>query len=670
MASAVDDTSWTQEIKSVLPSSSNANVDNSITNSSPPVDKISSRTETWLKLLGATDYKNLTFDEIFDLPNQEQLRNDCRQFVDKLGNDDEDKLSITSDLESIITYFCKKKHTIYESNNGWLEIMLPLLALKLDKVQLYSCFNEINTRYIPKDCTKNAQIFHLFRLLILYHEPQICSFLDTKRIFPDTFSLSWFRSLFAANCGLEVTESLWDLYFQQSDPTFILFLSLIILINAKEQLLSMAMESQQKIIEMLMSVPGALESDDVIDFWSLATHYQKRTPNSFRIGYSPFMEPSGSITDGTFIASQALCIPVCVEELIHSSKSGFDQDGLESVKFFLVDCRPADQYNSGHLPTAFHLDANLMLQEPQAFATAVKALFSAQKQAISANSLAGGEHLCFMGSGREEEDQYVNMVIASFLQRHCHYVSVAQGGYAALHKLLQSNLSSGLTDHNSKKCIVCNMQNSQPNSSGQEKGGMQKSVSIFDRLSSAVKSKSEEMKEIMIDLISNPNQGIEERHVSSSDKVGKRYRNVSSVFSIDDEHDEPGGVSTDEEDHQEIVSLSTWLKKPDVLSSFKCKEVKRNGHVHPCHLLLTSSHIYVLRTMEDRKDFARIVSRRALSTIVKITSKKKSPELITFKYGIVNGNNVDVNDLDMFHIPRASEATKAVKQQIMKLIDS
>ena len=37
----------------------------------------------------------------------------------------------------------------------------------------------------------------------------------------------------------------------------------------------------------------------------------------------------------------------------------FQKDG---VSFFVVDCRPADQYNSGHLPTAFHLDANLVSQ--------------------------------------------------------------------------------------------------------------------------------------------------------------------------------------------------------------------------------------------------------------------------------------------------------------------
>ncbi len=44
-------------------------------------------------------------------------------------------------------------------------------------------------------------------------------------------------------------------------------------------------------------------------------------------------------------------------------------------------------------------------------------------------STAGGEHLCFMGSGREEEDKYVRMVVAYFLQRNTKYVSIALGGY-------------------------------------------------------------------------------------------------------------------------------------------------------------------------------------------------------------------------------------------------
>lgn len=55
--------------------------------------------------------------------------------------------------------------------------------------------------------------------------------------------------------------------------------------------------------------------------------------------YVLFVSPS--------LLTHSFCVTPCV----------FQKDG---VRFFVVDCRPADQYNSGHLPTAFHLDANLV----------------------------------------------------------------------------------------------------------------------------------------------------------------------------------------------------------------------------------------------------------------------------------------------------------------------
>ncbi len=43
--------------------------------------------------------------------------------------------------------------------------------------------------------------------------------------------------------------------------------------------------------------------------------------------------------------------------------------------------------------------------------------------------LEGGEHICFLGSGREQEDQYVTMVVAKFLQKSTPYISLARGGF-------------------------------------------------------------------------------------------------------------------------------------------------------------------------------------------------------------------------------------------------
>lgn len=76
-----------------------------------------------------------------------------------------------------------------------------------------------------------------------------------------------------------------------------------------------------------------------------------------------------------------------------------------------------------------------MLMSLPEFTTAVQALLASKEQALSKSAVAAGEHLCFIGSGREEEDQYVHMVVAHFLQRHLAFVSVVAGGYAGLFRL-------------------------------------------------------------------------------------------------------------------------------------------------------------------------------------------------------------------------------------------
>jgi hypothetical protein len=78
-----------------------------------------------------------------------------------------------------------------------------------------------------------------------------------------------------------------------------------------------------------------------------------------------------------------------------------------------------------------------MLENPTEFNQSVEALLAAQKQAINSGSVAGGQHLCFMGSGRDEEDKYVNMVVSNFLQRKINFVSLALGGYEELKNTIE-----------------------------------------------------------------------------------------------------------------------------------------------------------------------------------------------------------------------------------------
>ncbi|XP_076255603.1 TBC1 domain family member 23 isoform X2 [Rhynchophorus ferrugineus] len=662
MAGLEEDNLWVADLKNALLDECSATDIYCICKGKPLPDYL--RADVWQICLDVRDKGSQLdhFNEIFDLPNQTILREDCTNFVSKLGNDDEDKIQVISDLESIVTFYCKSRNKSYSRNNGWIEMLLPILTLKMPKATTYNIFEAIHDTFIPQSSGKDDNAFHILRLLLLYHDPELCSFLDTKKIVPGAYCLKWFQSLFASTCNLEVVINMWDYYFQQSDPFFIFFLSLIMIINARDQIISMKNENNEKITQCLSNMPLGLEANDVPDFCSLAQYYALKTPSSFK---NELMQTiyNGQI-ESSILVSQALCLPVSVQELVENIAK--DTSNIDAVRFFLVDCRPVEHYNAGHLPTAFHLDCNLMLQEPTSFATAVQGLLSAQKQALAHNSNAGGEHLCFLGSGRNEEDQYTHMVVASFLQKHTQYVSLLTGGYLALHDYFSDNLNF-LQEHNPKNCIVC-----APNyikSQGQINLKSGHSTDLLGKISAAMKSKSAEVTGKLIDYIVNPNNSpIQERHVSSSDKIGKRYRDVAPVFSIDDDHDNIATLQQIEDQEQhEIVQINSYINRPDVLQHFSCQEVNLNGFMYKSNLVLTESQLIVLREIGGGgKGTAEVIVRRPLSAIVKITARKRHPELITFKYGVPDGEQLKISDMDRFLIPNAELATKAISDQILR----
>ncbi|XP_051569142.1 TBC1 domain family member 23 isoform X2 [Myxocyprinus asiaticus] len=627
-----------------------------------------------------------SWDGALDLPEQTLIHSRSQQIIDQLGVPVEEGRDLVSDVESVITFYCKSRNVTFSPDLSWPHLLKPLLGLQLPRRDLYNCFYAVMNKYIPRDCVVKGRPFHLFRLLLQYHEPELCSFLDTKKITPDSYAIIWLGSLFSSHCLPEVTQALWDIYLQQADPFLIFFLMLIILVNAKDSILTQEGDSREEIIKMLEQSPSLLEAEDIEDLFSLAQYYNSKTPLSLRKeNHNLFGSSLVALKEEDMDLSEALCLPVSVPEILQAN-----QLQPEGVRFFVVDCRPAEQYNAGHLSTAFHLDSDLMLHNPSEFALSVKSLLEAQKQSLESGSVASGEHLCFMGSGREEEDMYMNMVLAHFLQKSKEYVSIAKGGFMALQQHLADINVEG-PDNVYVHWIVSTSGSHSSLSSvdGDLNSTDGKGVkSLVNKMTFALKSKSVNVKEKVISFIENtstpverisinlpwPDKGILDRHVSSSDRVGKPYRGVKPVFSIGDEEeydtDEIDRSSMSDDDRKEIVNIQTWINKPDVKHHIPCNEVKETGHMFPSHLLITATHMYCLRELAARKGFACIQSRQALNSVVKITSKKKHPELITFKFGNNNATGVEILAVERYLIPNAGDATKAIKQQIMKVLDA
>ncbi|XP_067315757.1 TBC1 domain family member 23 isoform X1 [Pseudorasbora parva] len=627
-----------------------------------------------------------SWDGALDLAEQTLIHSRSQQIIDELGIPVEEGRDLVSDVESVITFYCKSRNVTFTPDLSWPHILKPLLGLQLSRRDLYNCFYAIMNKYVPRDCFVKGRPFHLFRLLLQYHEPELCSFLDTKKITPDSYAISWLGSLFSSHCLPEVTQALWDVYLQQADPFLIFFLMLIILVNAKDGILSQEGDGREEIIKMLVQSPALLEAEDIEDLFSLAQYYNSKTPLSLRKeNHNLFGSSLVALKEEDMDLSQALCLPVSVPEILQAN-----QLQPEGVRFFVVDCRPAEQYNAGHLSTAFHLDSDLMLHNPSEFALSVKSLLEAQKQSLESGSVASGEHLCFMGSGREEEDMYMNMVLAHFLQKNKEFVSIAKGGFMALQQHLADINVEGPDNVYIHWIVSTSGSHSSLSSADGELNSTDgKGVkSLVNKMTFALKSKSVNVKEKVISFIENtstpvdrmsfnlpwPEKGILDRHVSSSDRVGKPYRGVKPVFSIGDEEeydtDEIDSSSISDDDRKEIVNIQTWTNKPDVKHHIPCNEVKETGHMFPSHLLITATHMYCLREIAARKGFAYIQSRQALNSVVKITSKKKHPELITFKFGNNNAAGVEIVAVERYLIPNAGDATKVIKQQIMKVLDA
>lgn len=186
-----------------------------------------------------------SWDGKLDLPNQSQLQEDCTQEVEalfaeqpELEIDGLEQKSCIEDAVAVITFYCKCRALKYTKDNGFVRVFKPLLVLGLSRADLYNCFYAMMSRYIPRtDLSANVSsaTYNLLRLLLLYHDPEMCSRLDTGKISMESFSRAWFTTLFASRCSTAVVSAIWDIYLQKSDPFFILYLALVILLNAKEQ---------------------------------------------------------------------------------------------------------------------------------------------------------------------------------------------------------------------------------------------------------------------------------------------------------------------------------------------------------------------------------------------------------------------------------------------------
>jgi len=224
-------------------------------------------------------------------------------------------------------------------------------------------------------------------------------------------------------------------------------------------------------------------------------------------------------------------------------------------------------------------------------------------------------------------------------------------------------------------------------------------VSLINMISSAVKTKSIEVKDKVKDYITHTSIAEQTqpiaKHVSKKDKVVKLYRqnNQTSVFSLDGgDDDDDSTTSSQQREPPELVDIESWFLRSDILYKYECQYIDKNKERYPSLLLVSSTDLYILRKLPDRKTMANVVSRRPLQSIYKITTKKDTPEIITFRYATkqeqeqqeqqhqqqtkstTGGNHkttssTPVGDFDKVYLPDAGDAIKNIKLLVVKALN-
>lgn len=593
----------------------------------------------WLRLLGVTLKPNPLddWDQLYNLNNQCALRNDCRKLANELKN----KRSVP-ELESFLTLYCKKRGMDYTKDVGWLTILEKIMLLNLPACHEFNVFFAFTTKYIPKDTRPEAQIFDVFRLLLQYHDPQISNHLEALHCSPALYCKNWFSTLFASDMSTDSCHELWKIYIEQGDPFLMFHLAIVFLINAKEEILQVKRGEKALAVQILENMASQLSVEDVPDFFQLALHYSEKTPECIRKDFHYII--FGANFDEEVREMQMnkmLCLPIPAIDLTSN-----DEMSSGSVNFFIVDTRSNADFDSGHFVSSFNLDCVAIVDEPEKFEIALNSLECYK------TSRRAEDHYLILGYGSDEEDNYMNMLIAMFIQKGKAHVSFVQGGYKKLHDCIgQHNKWELIAMHSEERCELCHIEKASP------KWG------FFSKMKSAVSNTSSRMKE-RVEAVVFPiddKKGIDKDHADSKQRHGKRYRQ-QSVFTIDENSDEEltTGAAVDVNPKEEI------LLSKEFTEIFECQEVFRDGSING-HIALTRTHIYVLHDVPGKAGYVTTEARHALSTVVAVTSRRSVPEMLTFKLGYEMNGSSKITAVHKLYVPKAGECAKAVKLAIYAL---
>jgi uracil phosphoribosyltransferase len=385
----------------------------------------------------------------FDLPNQRVIKADIERTLPYLPVFQDKK--VRNDMEILLTQYCKTFSVSYKQGMNYILAPFFVVGLKT-RSEIYNSYCALIQYFLPNTFTDNEFgglqcVFSLFRFLLLYHDPELCMFLDMHQMGPELYASSWFITLHANRCEMSVLLCLWDhlLLEIELDPLLHYFVSLALLMSKRKLLLA----EQNVTLPETLSKIHVTTKREVARIVAHAKKLRAASPLSVQHQFTSVTSrkiPVDSVEYETLLSLP--CLSVAAEELVgHCYGQPLPgASSAASIKFIVLDCRPLVQFEAGHLPCAFHVDPVLLFNDQELAAR------------IASLSSMRGCHFCFFGEGyAKHKAQACTMLNLSFLKRGFKFISNCEGGYERCHAIIASSANMfELVDHNPDKCHECN----------------------------------------------------------------------------------------------------------------------------------------------------------------------------------------------------------------------
>lgn len=85
-------------------------------------------------------------------------------------------------MEGILGFYARSRGVEYDPSLGWAELLAPFMAVPLSRGDRYNCFYVLMSKYAVKDVSPGAPCYEVFRLLLMYHDPELCNLLDSIKV--------------------------------------------------------------------------------------------------------------------------------------------------------------------------------------------------------------------------------------------------------------------------------------------------------------------------------------------------------------------------------------------------------------------------------------------------------------------------------------------------------